>query len=83
MTDKFLNGRENMADVSLSAAGVKATGGGVLVLAWIESNMNLIIGLLTIVYFLCQIVVILPKTVSEIRRHFANFLALFRKEADQ
>lgn len=78
MGEKLIE-RGNMADVSLTTASLKAGGGGVLIFAWIESHMNFIIGILTILYFLCQLVVILPKTASEVKRHWSNFVALFER----
>lgn len=69
--------RGTMADVSLGAAGVKAGGAGALIYAWIESNMNFIIGIMTILYLAFQIIVIWPKTWSEIKRHWFNFTSLF------
>lgn len=66
-----------MTDVSLTTAGLKAGGGGALIFTWFETNMNVIIGLLTVLYFFCQIVVILPKTMSEIKRHWFSLVGLF------
>lgn len=57
-------------DVSLTTAGVKMTGGGFLLWAWFETNMNTIIGLVTLLYLVFQIIVIWPKTWAELKRHF-------------
>lgn len=69
--------RGSMTDVSLTTAGLKTAGGGGLILAWFESNMNLMIGMLTILYLAFQILVIFPKVVSEAKRHWFSFVGLF------
>lgn len=69
--------RGHMNDPSLTGATVKAGGGLALIFAWLETNMNFVIGLLTIVYFIFQIVVIWPKVLSELKRHWFNLCSLF------
>ncbi|PZQ46163.1 MAG: hypothetical protein DI551_05650 [Micavibrio aeruginosavorus] len=76
MSEKFIE-RGQMADISLTNASLKTGGAGALIFAWVESNMNFIIGLLTLFYLILQIVVIWPKALSELKRHWFNLIGLF------